>query len=70
MQWGTDYADAQGLLSWLNGRPPALKLYKSCGFETVQVTKFEFDDLEVAPVTSMLRKPVSQRKVENWYQEM
>jgi GNAT superfamily N-acetyltransferase len=64
MQWGTDFADAHGLVAFLNARPVALKLYQSCGYEVVQVTPFKFDDLEVAPVTGMLRKPVPGRKVE------
>ena len=64
MQWGTDFADAHGLVVFLNARPVALKLYQCCGFEVMQVTSFKFDDLEVAPVTSMLRKPVPGRKVE------
>jgi len=62
MKWGVDFADVNGLVAFLNGRPAALKLYESCGFETVCTTHFSFIDLEVAPVTSMVRKPVPGRK--------
>ena len=62
MQWGTDLADEQGLVAWLNGRPAALKLYRSFGFEEVLTTHFHFENLEVAPLTSMLRLPVPARK--------
>lgn len=64
MQWGTDFADAYGIVAFLNGRPVALELYESFGFKPVSVTHFEFDDLEVEPVTTMLRLPVPGRKFE------
>lgn len=64
MQWGTDFADSRGIVAFLNGRPSAVKLYESCGFKAVWVTNFEFEDLEVGPVTTMLRLPVPGRKVE------
>jgi GNAT superfamily N-acetyltransferase len=62
MQWGTDFADANGIMAYLNGRPVALKLYESFGFKAVDVIDFEFEDLEVAPLTAMLRYPVAERK--------
>jgi GNAT superfamily N-acetyltransferase len=64
MQWGTDFADDNGLAAFLNGRPEAVRLYEKFGFKTVYVTHFKFDDLEVAPVASMLRLPVPGRKIE------
>jgi GNAT superfamily N-acetyltransferase len=64
MQWGTDIADENGIVAFLNGRPEAIRLYENFGFKTVYVTHFKFDDLEVAPVASMLRLPVPGRKVE------
>jgi len=64
MQWGANFADANGIVAFLNGRPAALRLYKNFGFKTVNETYFKFDDLEVAPVTTMLRMPLPGKRIE------
>lgn len=64
MQWGTDFADANGIVAYLNARPVAVKLYERYGFEEVDVIDFKFEDLEVTPVTAMIRYPVAGRKRE------
>jgi GNAT superfamily N-acetyltransferase len=61
IQWGLDVADKQKIVSWLNARPAAAKLYQDAGFKTVAVLEVHIGEgdepLDVPPGLAMLREP-------------
>jgi GNAT superfamily N-acetyltransferase len=57
LQWGLDLADSEALVSYLNGRPHARRLYEKAGFTTVDVVPMPVPGLEVADMIVMIRQP-------------
>lgn len=61
LQWGTDRADREKIVAYLNGRPAGLKLYEAAGFE--RIAKLEIivpegdEELIVPSGYAMLRQP-------------
>jgi len=62
LNWGVEVADRENLVSWLFSRPAGSRLYEKNGWKAIQTTEFEIpdDDLQVAPIVSMLRLPRSR----------
>jgi len=59
LNWGVEIADRENLVSWLFSRPAGSRLYEKNGWKAIQTTEVEIsdDDLQVAPIVSMLRLP-------------
>jgi GNAT superfamily N-acetyltransferase len=57
LQWGLDRADSEKLISYLNGRPHARRLYEKAGFTAVDIVPMPVPGLEVADMIVMIRQP-------------
>jgi GNAT superfamily N-acetyltransferase len=59
LQWGLDRADSEKLVSYLNGRPQARRLYENGGFKVVNIVPMPVPGLEVSDMIVMVRQPQS-----------
>jgi ribosomal protein S18 acetylase RimI-like enzyme len=44
VQWGTDRADAEGLLCWIHASPASYRLYERAGFREVGRSDYDLDE--------------------------
>jgi GNAT superfamily N-acetyltransferase len=57
LQWGLERADSERLVSYLNARPQARRLYENGGFKTVDIVPMPVPGLEVSDMIVMVRQP-------------
>ncbi|KAK5559794.1 hypothetical protein LTR46_001543 [Exophiala xenobiotica] len=61
IEWGTEVADRENVVSWLFARPAGSELYKRNGWKVLDIIELDVPDLEVAPMLPMLRLPESRQ---------
>ncbi|KIW15729.1 hypothetical protein PV08_05779 [Exophiala spinifera] len=57
INWGTEVADRENVVSWLNARPAGSRLYERNGWQVVDVVEFDSPELDVPHTVTMIRFP-------------